>query len=41
MKLETGLLGAAGVVGSATVELPIRSLVEALWKEEPQSVIAT
>ena len=27
--------GEAGVVGSATVELPIQSLAEALWKEGP------
>ena len=31
----------SGVVGPAIVELPIQSLVEALWKEGPKSVIAT
>jgi hypothetical protein len=30
-----------GVVGPATVELPIRWLAEAVWKDRPKSVIAT
>jgi ribose transport system substrate-binding protein len=32
---------ACGVVGPATVELPIRWLAEAVWKDRPKSVIAT